>query len=157
MAPDVHRTSGFDGFSSCISNQRKGTRKGCLSFGAGDRTRTCTLTRWNLNPMSLPIPPRPHINSRRDSSAVIYFIGSFAGNQANRKTFTEVTAPKSNGSSCCGARQPLRPAKQACVLPTAATRSARFIRHRRRSHRFPIPPHPHMPLFLHGEVPGAGH
>ena len=29
--------------------------------GAGDRTRTCTLSRWNLNPMSLPIPPRPRI------------------------------------------------------------------------------------------------
>ena len=30
-------------------------------YGADDRTRTCTLARWNLNPMSLPIPPRPHI------------------------------------------------------------------------------------------------
>ena len=30
-------------------------------FGADDRTRTCTLARWNLNPMSLPIPPHPHI------------------------------------------------------------------------------------------------
>ena len=34
--------------------------------------------------------------------------------------------------------------------PTAATHSARFIRHRRRSHRFPIPPHPHGSLFYHG-------
>ena len=29
-------------------------------YGADDRTRTCTLARWNLNPMSLPIPPHPH-------------------------------------------------------------------------------------------------
>ena len=32
--------------------------------GADDRTRTCTLARWNLNPMSLPIPPHPHIELR---------------------------------------------------------------------------------------------
>ena len=30
-------------------------------FGADDRTRTCTLARWNLNPMSLPIPPHPQV------------------------------------------------------------------------------------------------
>ena len=30
-------------------------------IGADDRTRTCTLAHWNLNPMSLPIPPHPHI------------------------------------------------------------------------------------------------
>ena len=35
---------------------------GASSFGADDRTRTCTLARWNLNPMSLPIPPHPHIH-----------------------------------------------------------------------------------------------
>ena len=29
-------------------------------------------------------------------------------------------------------------------LSTAATRSGRFTRHRRRSHRFPIPPRPHF-------------
>ena len=40
--------------------------------------------------------------------------------------------------SCCGARQPLHLTKQACVLPTAATRSGRFNRHRRRSHRSPL-------------------
>ena len=57
------------------------------------------------------------------------------------ETFTEVTAPKSNESSCCGARQPLRLKEQACVLPTAATRSARF----------PIPPHPQiLVVFYHG-------
>ena len=39
--------------------------------------------------------------------------------------------------SCCGTRQPLRLTKQACVLPTAATRSAPFFRPRRRSHRSP--------------------
>ena len=39
---------------------------------------------------------------------------------------------------CCGARQPLRLSKQARVLPTAATRSARFICHRQRSHRSPF-------------------
>ena len=29
-------------------------------YGAGNRTRTCTLAQWNLNPPSLPIPPCPH-------------------------------------------------------------------------------------------------
>ena len=45
-------------------------------------------------------------------------------------------------SSCCGARKKLRPIKRACFLPTAATRSARFICHRQRSHRSPfgVPP-----------------
>ena len=38
----------------------KSTPKGAFS-GADDRTRTCTLARWNLNPMSLPIPPRPQM------------------------------------------------------------------------------------------------
>ena len=33
-------------------------------FGAGNRTRTCTLSQWNLNPPSLPIPPCPHILHR---------------------------------------------------------------------------------------------
>ena len=32
-----------------------------LFFGAGDRTRTCTPKQRNLNPPSLPIPPRPHL------------------------------------------------------------------------------------------------
>ena len=42
--------------------------------------------------------------------------------------------------SCCGARQKHRLTKQACFLPTAATRSARFICHWQRSHRSPPPP-----------------
>ena len=45
------------------------------------------------------IPPRPHMNSRRAFPAVIYFIRSFAENQGERKTFAEVTAPKSNEST----------------------------------------------------------
>ena len=73
------------------------------------------------------------------------------------KNFTEVPSSKSNESPCCGARQPLRLTKQTRVLPTAATRSARFIRHRRRSHRFPIPPHPHIASdFYTGRYPGWG-
>ena len=32
-----------------------------LLLGAGNRTRTCTLSQWNLNPPSLPIPPCPRI------------------------------------------------------------------------------------------------
>ena len=39
--------------------------------------------------------------------------------------------------SCCGARQGLRLTKQACPLPTAATRAARFFCHRQCSHRSP--------------------
>ena len=33
-------------------------------YGADDRTRTCTLARWNLNPMSLPSPPHPRMQLR---------------------------------------------------------------------------------------------
>ncbi len=40
-------------------------------------------------------------------------------------------------ASCCGARQKLCLSKQARFLPTAATRSAPFLRHWRRSHRSP--------------------
>ena len=29
-------------------------------FAADNRTRTCTVARWNLNPVRLPIPPYPH-------------------------------------------------------------------------------------------------
>ncbi len=78
-------------------------------FGAGNRTRTCTLSQWNLNPPSLPIPPCPHIQ-------LFISVGTM---------FDEMTSSKSTESFCCGARQPLRPAVRACVLPTAATRSAR--------------------------------
>ena len=40
-------------------------------------------------------------------------------------------------TSCCGARQSLRPSKRSCALPTAATRSGRSSRPRRRSPRSP--------------------
>ena len=40
---------------------RKGRPSGLPFLGAGNRTRTCTLSQWNLNPPSLPIPPCPHI------------------------------------------------------------------------------------------------
>ena len=40
---------------------KKGRHKPPFFIGADDRTRTCTLARWNLNPMSLPIPPHPQI------------------------------------------------------------------------------------------------
>ena len=36
-------------------------------------------------------------------------------------------------------------------ISTAATRSAHFLRHRRRSHRFPIPSYPHVQTFYHGQ------
>ena len=42
---------------------------------------------WNLNPPSLPIPPHPHMNSRRMPSADIYldFRKLLAGDQGKRK------------------------------------------------------------------------
>ena len=40
--------------------------------------------------------------------------------------------------SCCGARQNVCPTERTHILPTAATRSGRFIRHWRRSHRSPL-------------------
>ena len=71
---DVHRTSAVSSVRVLLQHKTK-TRGRCLSFlfGADDRTRTCTLARWNLNPMSLPIPPHPHMNSRRNPSAIILF------------------------------------------------------------------------------------
>ena len=82
------------------------------------------LRHMSLNHTCLPIPPRPHIF-----------------NYLYRITLYE---PKSYVSSCCGARHSLRLTKQARALPTAATRSARLFRHRRRSHRSPIPPRPRI-------------
>ena len=35
-------------------------RFGFILFGADNRSRTCTLAHWNLNPACLPIPPYPH-------------------------------------------------------------------------------------------------
>ena len=67
---DVRWTSAhfrLDGNDTLISSiPVTGTKKsrpllGSGFLGADDRTRTCTLTRWNLNPMSLPIPPHPRI------------------------------------------------------------------------------------------------
>ena len=56
-----HRGVAFDGFSSVSPiPSKKHPGLGCLFDGAGDRTRTCTLSQRNLNPPSLPIPPRPH-------------------------------------------------------------------------------------------------
>ena len=31
------------------------------SHGTGNKTRTCTVAHWNLNPTCLPIPPYPHL------------------------------------------------------------------------------------------------
>ena len=31
-------------------------------LGADNRSRTCTLAHWNLNPACLPIPPYPHVS-----------------------------------------------------------------------------------------------
>ena len=53
----------------------------------------------SLNHTCLPIPPRPHMNSRRIPSTVIYSIRSLAENQVERKTYTEVTSPKSRMST----------------------------------------------------------
>ena len=33
----------------------------CFVPGAGNRTWTCTVAHWNLNPACLPIPPYPHM------------------------------------------------------------------------------------------------
>ena len=49
-------------------------------FGTGDRTWTCTVTHWNLNPTCLPIPPRPHIQfacrHRSRPHALLFYHGS---------------------------------------------------------------------------------
>ena len=51
-----------------------GKRFGFECFGADDRTRTCTLARWNLNPMSLPIPPHPRIQLTIDNGQLSIFV-----------------------------------------------------------------------------------
>ena len=111
---------------SVIHTKIKSTPKGAFYFGADDRTRTCTLARWNLNPMSLPIPPHPHI--------LFYF--SRDGLQQYRNP---IRLPVAVPEIFCSLF--------AHKISTAATRSARFIRHWRRSHRFPIPPHPQIKSF----------
>ena len=50
-------------FESAVHTKKHGTQKGAVLFGAGNRTRTCTLSQWNLNPPSLPIPPCPHVEN----------------------------------------------------------------------------------------------
>ena len=57
----------------------------CGVYGAGKGTRTLKLARRNLNPVCLPISSYPHIQ--------------FFTSSGTRKTFTEVTAPKSNEST----------------------------------------------------------
>ena len=57
--------------------------------GADDRTRTCTLSRWNLNPMSLPIPPHPHI--------LLYFCGGEKCSPAIASIFYHRVAGVVNG------------------------------------------------------------
>ena len=88
-----------------LPNKKERPKPLLFLFGAGNRTRTCTLTQWNLNPPSLPIPPCPHIK---------FLLGLPV---AVPEIFCSLSARK---------------------ISTAATRSARFIRPRRRSHRFPV-------------------
>ena len=58
-----HRTVALNGFESLFHLPTRKRRHSLLFLvGADDRTRTCTLARWNLNPMSLPIPPHPRIH-----------------------------------------------------------------------------------------------
>ena len=108
------------------------TKQACVVPTAA--TRSARFIRHRRRSHRFPIPPHPHI--------LLTWV----------KNTRKGALPKSNASPCCGARQPHRLTKQACVVPTAATRSARFIRHRRRSHRFPIPPHPHGASLYHGAV-----
>ena len=77
----------------------------------------------NLNPTRLPIPSYPHI---------LFYICRDRLQQYRNPIRLPVAVPEISSSLF------------AHEISTAATRSARFIRHRRRSHRFPIPPHPHI-------------
>ena len=61
------------------------------------------------------------------------------------------------GFPCCGARQKLRLTKQARFLPTAATRSAPFLRHRRRSPCSPTALHPDTDGIIHDENGKSNH
>ena len=41
---------------------------GLCAFSAANRTRTCTVSQWDLNPSCLPIPPQPQIQNNYKKS-----------------------------------------------------------------------------------------
>ena|GEM_PF-3994231 len=52
----------------CVIERKKGLHKAnpdipcAVGTGADNRSRTYTVSRWNLNPVRLPVPPYPHMN-----------------------------------------------------------------------------------------------
>ena len=97
-----------------------------IQFFTRDGTGETSLRWQHLNPMSLPIPPHPHILFYFSRDGLQQYRNPIRLPVAVPEIFCSLFAHKSS---------------------TAATRSARVIRHWRRSHRFPIPPHPQMKIF----------
>ena len=77
--------------SRLLRKPRKRNAAGFFRRGAGNRTRTCMVSHWNLNPACLPIPPCP----------LIHFF--------TQELFPEVTQSESNAS--------INSAKSAFVSP----------------------------------------
>ena len=99
--------------------------------GADDRTRTCTLARWNLNPMSLPIPPHPHIFSYfrcRPVAVPGIFVGDGAPSSAADRGHSFAlraslcSVALSHGACGCSSLRSLTPPLAA--LPSLPTTSA---------------------------------
>ena len=82
--PPLHYCSQHHPLSLLLRGKVYNKKRNCV-FGAGKGTRTLKLARRNLNPVCLPISSYPHIQ---------FFTSGGTG-----RTFTEVTAPKSNVSA----------------------------------------------------------
>ena len=93
-------------------------------IGAGDRTRTGTLS------LAVDFESTTSTNSITPAC-----VSLFANYNVLEKALSLIT------SSCCGARRMSSTLKSLRPSSTAATRSGRFIRPRRRSLRSPIPSH----------------
>ena len=50
----------FPGTAQLLRKQKKPCKHRTLTYAA-NRTRTCTVSQWDLNPSCLPIPPQPQI------------------------------------------------------------------------------------------------
>ncbi len=87
---------------------------------------------------SVTVPTVPHLGERHPLSPPWRPCPGSAVTAPLRGANPSESPPCGDPRSCCGARRRRRPAKRTCLLPTAATRSPPFLRHRRRSGRSPL-------------------
>ena len=107
----------------------------CLIVRNGGRS---TCFRLRCPPLSSVRTPSSMVDRCTLSTCASSAAGSAQALRPSRtQKLSSCTTTNTWRASCCGARHPLRLAKHACVLPTAATRSGRLFHPRRRSHRSP--------------------